>query len=116
MSQAIKIELYCHKKLWIFQFDNVRKLTDEDVLNVSCRLQKSDIRNLGVRLGVESSTIETCFTKHLNDYPEVAHDVLTRWRKTQDFDFIAYENLCKALMHPKVKLRQIAAEDLGFRP
>ena len=101
----------------MFQFDNMRELTDEDVWKVSCRLhQKSDIRNLSVRLGFKSTTLETCFTKHGNIYPEVAHDVLTQWRNTQEDDFVAYDNLYKALVDPTVNLKRTAAKVLGFRP
>ena len=100
----------------MFQFDNMKKLTDKDVENLSPRLlQEPDIMRLGKRLGLQSNTIKQCFAEHGEDYPGAAHDMLTQWRQTQEDDFIAYDNLCKALVDPTVNLKKIA-KDLGFRP
>ena len=100
----------------MFQYEEVRELTDEDVFSVSRRLyKKSDIYRLALQLGIDSSTIEAFFTNYGHDHCEVTHCVLSEWRKTQQDDLIAYENLCSALLHPTVNLRRIAARELGFR-
>ena len=100
----------------MFQTEEQRELTDQDVLKVSRRLhQKSELRKLALQLGHDSSTIETSLTNNRHDCHEAAYDVLSEWRMTQEDDFIAYRNLCFALVHPNVNLKRVATRELGFR-
>ena len=63
---------------------------------------------LGMRLGLKSDRIKLCIAENGEDYSRAAHDMLTQWRETQQDDFIALDNLCKALVHSTVQQMKIA--------
>ena len=63
---------------------------------------------LGKQLGIESDKINELCSKYGEDYPRATHDMLTQWRKDQEYDQIAYVSLYKALTNQTVGLNNIA--------
>ena len=82
---------------------------------MACGLtSKSDIRRLGLRLGVADNTIDTIFWNHKSDITEAAYAMLKEWRKGQGDPRTAFITLRDALIHPEVNLQQVAQE--AFEP
>ena len=99
------------------QIQDKKSLKYEDLQNVACRLtKKSEIRRLGLHLGVEDHTIDAIFHNKQDDIPEAVYDMLKGWRKRQSTPVEAYTNLWCALTHPQVQLNSVAHEALFFPP
>ncbi len=86
-------------------------LSDEMVWKTAMELtQRSDIRNLGLKLGLKESTIEAAFTNYSRNIWEAAHQVLTTWKKTVPTNE-AYHTLGTALRHCKlVKIAEMVLD------
>ena len=100
---------------YVTQGLNGKKLTHEHLYRVARRLtSKSDIRRLGLKLGIADHRIDAIFHNKRDDITEAAYEILKEWRKSQEDAKVAFITLIKALTHPDVNLHQVAQEGLKF--
>ena len=91
-----------------------RKLTNENLFYVGRSLtSKSDIRRLGLKLGVKANRIDTIFCNTNGNIEEAAYEMLKEWRSGQPDPVTARTTLKDALTHPDVNLHQVAQEALN---
>ena len=77
---------------------------------------KHDIRKLFTFLHIKGNIIEATFKKNLNDTNEIAHELMTEWRKRITSPEVAYTALWEALTDLDVNLPRIAFEVLKEPP
>ena len=91
-----------------------RKLTHENLFYVGRSLtSKSDIRRLGLKLGVKANRIDTIFCNTNGNIEEAAYEMLKEWRSGQPDSATAFITLRNVLTHPAVNLHQVAQEALN---
>ena len=91
------------------------KLTHQQLYSVACSLTtKSDIRRLGLKLGVKVNRMDTIFCNNNGDITEAAYEILKEWRSGQPDPKMAFTTLRDALTHPDVNLHQVAQEALNI--
>ena len=95
-----------------FQENNGPQLTDSLALNVSQRLMRDDIRKLFSFLSIEGHIIDSTFKYNINNTTEIAHKLMTEWRKRMKTLEEPYTTLWNALTDQKVNLASIAFEVL----
>ena len=95
-------------------FQESRKgLTPLHICNVARRLTKvSDIRMLGLHLGIEDYRITGIIHNKREEIQEAVYEMLTQWRNGQKDCEMAFTNLWNTLMSPTVNLSYIAREAL----
>ena len=81
------------------------ELTHQHLYGVACRMTRiSDIRWLGLRLGVNVNRMDTIFCNRNNDITEAAYEILKEWRRGQRDPKMAFTTLMDVLIHPDVNL------------
>ena len=99
----------------ILQETHGEELTSIRLLAVSRKLTKrSNIRTLGIYLGVEDCKLETILQNNEDDLAEAAYEMLNEWNHGQQNSKEAYTNLWKTLMDPEVNLPHIAKTALSI--
>ena len=92
-------------------------MTERDLLEVSYRLiEESDIRQLGSHLGVEHYKVDAILCDEKGNIPLATLVMLKEWRKGQENNVKAYDDLWEALTHPEVDLSHVAHEVLRDPP
>ena len=114
MSSFLKDKGYLFKVIsFLMKAIAVKELSEEQLYQVARRLtKKSDIRRLGLKLGVEGHRINAIFYNKRDDITEAAYDTLNEWRKDQPDAARAWITLRDALIHKDVNLAQVARESL----
>ena len=74
--------------------------------------RKSDIRRVGLKLGVADYRIDAIFHDKRDDITEAAYETLKEWRKGQKDNRTTFITLGNVLTHPDVNLGQVAWEVL----
>ena len=91
----------------------MKELTPLHICNVARRLTKiSDIRLLGLHLGIEDYKINGIIHNKREEIQEAVYEMLTHWRNGQKDCETAFANLWNTLINPTVNLSCIAREAL----
>ena len=77
---------------------------------------RDDIRKLFSFLRIEGHIVEATFENNINNTNEIAHKLMTGWRKRMKNPDEAYDTLWKALTNQEVNLASIAHEVLKEPP
>ena len=78
--------------------------------------ERSKLFNLAIQgLGLDPSSVQACLTNFEKDISGAAYKVLTDWINNESDRKVAYDKMCRALTHDKVKLRLLIDEILNKR-
>ena len=87
------------------------------MLSVAYQLtSESDIRRLGLKLGVDGPGIDAILYNRKGDIREAAYEVLNEWRKGVPDAVTAFINLWDALTDPSVNFQAAAHNALKSSP
>ena len=81
------------------------ELTDEHLLNLAERITNENIRRkLGIALGIPNHQIQSIKSDNKQDITSAAYDMLQTWFLNMEDEYIAWEELFKALKKAELKM------------